>query len=71
MPTAPTWRDIQDLLGHSKLDTTSAIYTASAPNRLRAAVDSVNWGATDKDDAIEGGHRALTAESPPISAVGA
>jgi integrase len=32
-------RDIQDLLGHSKLEITSAIYTASAPDRLRAAVD--------------------------------
>jgi site-specific recombinase XerD len=44
-------RDIQDLLGHSKLETTSAIYTASAPNRLRAAVEGVSWGSPDKEPA--------------------
>ena len=43
-------RDIQDLLGHSKLDTTSTIYTASAPNRLRAAVESVRWGPVDPEE---------------------
>jgi integrase len=43
-------RDLQDLLGHSKLDITSAIYTASAPHRLRAAVDRLSWGPCEQPD---------------------
>src|SRR6266542_2412689 len=63
-------RDIQDLLGHSKLETTSAIYTASAPNRLRAAVDSVNWGSAEKDRTPGDSDRQGT-EGPPLNARGA
>jgi site-specific recombinase XerD len=63
-------RDIQDLLGHSKLETTSAIYTASAPKRLRAAVEGVSWGSAEKDESAgtkpeEGG------EGPPFAVLGA
>jgi integrase len=63
-------RDIQDLLGHSKLETTSAIYTASAPNRLRAAVEGVSWGSSDKSPA-PGQSETASADPPPLGALGA
>lgn len=46
-------RDVQDLLGHSKLEITSAIYTSSAPQRLRAAVDRLSWLADGSAEYIE------------------
>ena len=63
-------RDIQDLLGHSKLETTSAIYTASAPNRLRAAVEGVNWGSAASNASGETGE-TMTIESTSAGALGA
>jgi integrase len=63
-------RDIQDLLGHSKLETTSAIYTASAPNRLRAAVEGVTWTIAEKKVDV-GNSGATDTEPPPFSSLGA
>jgi integrase len=63
-------RDIQDLLGHSKLETTSAIYTASAPNRLRAAVEGVSWGSAEKEEPA-GTKPEDDGASPPFAVLGA
>src|SRR5207237_9224526 len=46
-------RDVQDLLGHSRIEMTLNVYTASIPERLREAADSLDGMFGLEDAAAE------------------